>query len=166
MPVGGVVYILEQIFDCRKGHIWCFHASTPILSSIPSSTKPWKINVFRHFNIVKNHQKHFQNPLKPLKNKASIELDQKSQNFLKNLHKISKKSLYKFLFFLSKIRHFIILTKSKKHLSTELTYLQCKKSKWRIYKCNQKLIIFQMEEIIWKYKKYGKIFKDMKDCIK
>ena len=50
---------------------------------------------------------------KPLKNKASIELDQKSQNFLKNLHKISKKSLYKFLFFLSKIRHFIILTKSK-----------------------------------------------------
>ena len=55
----------------------------------------------------------FKMPLKPLKNKASIELDQKSQNFLKNLHKISKKSLYKFLFFLSKIRHFIILTKSK-----------------------------------------------------
>ena len=54
-----------------------------------------------------------QKSLKPLKNKASIELDQKSQNFLKNLHKISKKSLYKFLFFLSKIRHFIILTKSK-----------------------------------------------------
>ena len=75
--------------------------------------KTLKNQCFRHFNIAKNHLITPKNPLKPLKNKASIELDQKSQNFLKNLHKISKKSLYKFLFFLSKIRHFIILTKSK-----------------------------------------------------
>ena len=115
-----MVYILEQAFDCQERHICSIHASTPILSSIPSSTKPWKINVFRHFNITKNHQKYLQNTSQPLKNKASIELDQKSQNFLKNLHKIFKKSLYKFPFFLSKIKHFIILTKSKNHPSTEL----------------------------------------------
>lgn len=113
--------------------------------------------------IIKNT---FKMPLSPYKIRLQSNLIKNHKIFSKNLHKISKKSLYKFLFFLSKIRHFIILTKSKKHISTELTYLQCKKSKWRIYKCNQKLIIFQMEEIIWKYKKYGKIFKDMKDCIK
>ena len=52
---GGVVYILEQVFDCRKGHISSIHTSTTILSSIPSSVKPWKINIFTIFYIAKNH---------------------------------------------------------------------------------------------------------------
>ena len=129
-----------------------------------------KTPILRHFHPFPPHQKSsknaFKTPLIPYKIRLQSNLIKNHKIFSKNLHKISKKSLYKFPFFLSKIKHFIILTKSKKHLSTELTYLQCKKSKWRIYKCNQKLIIFQMEEIIWKHKKYGKIFKDMKDCIK
>ena len=78
----GYVYILEQMFDCQKGHIWCFHTLTPILSSIPSSTKPWKINVFRHFNITKNHHILPKNPLNPYK----IRLQS-------NLIKIFKKSI-------------------------------------------------------------------------
>ena len=101
------------MFDCRKGHIWCFRASTPILSSIPSSTKPWKINVFRLFNITKNHLIPPKNPSNPWKIRLQSNLIKNHKIFSKNLHKISKKSLYKFLFFLSKIRHFIILTKSK-----------------------------------------------------
>ena len=52
---GGMVYILERITGSQERHICSIHASTPILSSIPSSTKPWKINVFRYFNITKNH---------------------------------------------------------------------------------------------------------------
>ena len=80
---GGVVYILEQMFDCRKGHIWCSHTSTPILSSIPSSSKACKINVFRTFNFTKNCKIAHQNPSQPLKNKAFIELNQKSKNFIK-----------------------------------------------------------------------------------
>ena len=52
----GIVYILEQMFDCLKGHIWCFHTFFTILSSIPTSTKPWKIKNFITFNTIKNHQ--------------------------------------------------------------------------------------------------------------
>ena len=55
MPVGGVVYILGQATGSQERHIWCSHTSTPILSSVPSSTKPWKINIFTIFYIAKNH---------------------------------------------------------------------------------------------------------------
>ena len=60
--------------------------------------------------IIKNT---FKTPLIPYKIRLQSNLIKNHKIFSKNLHKISKKSLYKFLFFLSKIRHFIILTKSK-----------------------------------------------------
>ena len=101
-----MVYILEQITGSQERHICSIHASTPILSSIPSSTKPWKINVFRHSHNTKNHQKHLQNPSNPYKIRLQSNLIKNHKIFSKNLHKISKKSLYKFPFFLSKIKHF------------------------------------------------------------
>ena len=112
-----------------------------------SSTKHWKINVFRHFNITKNHQKYLQNPLKPLKNKASIELDQKSQNFLKNLHKISKKSLYKVLFFLRKIRHFIILTKAKNTFSPNSHIYNVKNPNGEYISVTKNLLFFKWRKL-------------------
>ena len=82
-PRGGVVYILEQMFDCRKGHIWCSHASTPILSSIHTSSKPTKIKHFTTFHTIKKHHCSTKNPLNALKNKASIELNRKSHSINK-----------------------------------------------------------------------------------
>ena len=63
---GGIVYILEQVFDCRKGHICSIHKPlvkstfprhfTSNTTSVPSSTKPTKIKHFITFNTIKNHQ--------------------------------------------------------------------------------------------------------------
>ena len=52
-------------------------------------------------------------PSNPYKIRLQSNLIKNHKIFSKNLHKISKKSLYKFPFFLSKIKHFSILTKSK-----------------------------------------------------
>ena len=149
MPVGGVVYILEQITISQERHIWCFHASTPILSSIPSSTKHWKINVFRYFNIVKNHQNTFKIPSNPSKIRLQSNLIKNHKIFSKNLHKISKKSLYKFPFFLSKIKHFSILTKSKNTFPPNSHIYNVKKSKWRINKCSKNNLFYPKEDLYW-----------------
>lgn len=56
MYVWGLVYILSQAFVLPKGYICCFHMKTwffrlPIsfLTSVTTSTKHWKINLFSHF---------------------------------------------------------------------------------------------------------------------
>ena len=74
MPVGGVVYILEQTTGSQERHISSIHTSTPIFEFGNEFDKTLKNQCFLHFNIVKNHQKHLQNTSKPLQNKASIEL--------------------------------------------------------------------------------------------
>ena len=52
----GIVYILEQMFGSRKGHICCFHASTPILSSILTSINHNNFHANRTFHHIKNHK--------------------------------------------------------------------------------------------------------------
>ena len=104
MPVGGVVYILEQTAGSQERHIWSFHTSTTILSSIPTSTKRPFYAIFTHFNIVKNHKKYLQNTPQPLKNKASIELDQNLQKIHTNY---SKQNTPSNLISPTKIKHFL-----------------------------------------------------------
>ena len=58
---GGMFTFWSRSPEARNGTSVPSTPRPPILSSIPSSTKHWKINVFRHFNIVKNHQKYLQN---------------------------------------------------------------------------------------------------------
>ena len=64
--IGGVVYIFRTSVRLSERHIWCFHASTPILSSIPSSTKRPFYAIFATSHHIKNHQKHLQNTSQPL----------------------------------------------------------------------------------------------------
>ena len=66
MPVGGVVYILEQITGSQERHICSIHTLTPILSSIPSSTKRPFYAIFTPSHHTKNHIILPKNPLKPL----------------------------------------------------------------------------------------------------
>ena len=76
MPVGGVVYILEQTAGSQERHISSIHKPlvkstfprhfTSNTTSIPTSTKPTKIKHFITFNTIKNHHYSTKNPLKPL----------------------------------------------------------------------------------------------------
>ena len=119
----GIVYILRTFVRQVNRHISSIHKllvkSTfprhPIsnITSIPISTKPTKIKHLTTFHIAKNHQNTFKIPSNPSKIRLQSNLIKNHKIFSKNLHKISKKSLYKFPFFLSKIKHFSILTKSK-----------------------------------------------------
>ena len=68
--------------EARKGISDVFTSKPPFSSSVMSSTKRPFYAIFTHSHQTKIIKITFQNPLKPLKNKASIELNQ-------NLQKIS-----------------------------------------------------------------------------
>ena len=63
MPWWGVVYILEQMFDCRKGHISSFHTSIAIFEF---DTEFDETPILRHFHHFSPHQNYHYSTLKSL----------------------------------------------------------------------------------------------------
>ena len=83
MPVGGIVYILEQAFDCRKGHISSIHT---LIAIFEFDTEFDKTPILRHFRPFPTHQKSPHTTQKHLSNPYKIRLQS-------NLIKIFKKSI-------------------------------------------------------------------------
>lgn len=110
--------------DKKPGYLMYSHVSSkipklPKMSSILSSIKACKINVFRTFHFTKNCKITSQNPSHPLKNKAFIELDQKSQKFTCHSPKISSLTIQLTTNKPTKIKHFRPYTHPKIHSPTE-----------------------------------------------
>ena len=122
MPVGGVVYILEQAAGSQERHIWCFHTSTPILSSIPSSTKPTKIKHFTTFYTIKNHHYSTLKSPQSLENKTFSRTQPKITYLIRKFHltnhiksnlKISQTPAKSTLLLSNTNQNFTLLSKSK-----------------------------------------------------
>ena len=122
MPVGGVVYILGQISGFRKGHICCSHTLTPILSSIPTSTKPTKIKHFTTFYTIKNHYYSTLKSPQSLENKTFSRTQPKITYLIRKFHltnhiksnlKISQTPAKSTLLLSNTNQNFTLLSKSK-----------------------------------------------------
>ena len=117
-----MVYILEQVFDCLKGHICCSHTSTPILSSIPTSTKPTKIKHFTTFHTIKNHHYSTLKSPQSLENKTFSRTQPKITYLIRKFHltnhiksnlKISQTPVKSTLLLSNTNQNFTLLSKSK-----------------------------------------------------
>lgn len=107
--------------SCKPGMAYLFFSHKNLIfrvyqSSIHTSTKCLKINVFTIFYITKNHQNTPKNTIKPLKNKYFLELTQKSSKinskiFSFNTSQITTKT--------TKNKHFTTLHYPKIHTLTE-----------------------------------------------
>ena len=118
----GVVYILEQAAGNQERHIWCSHTSTPILSSIPTSTKPTKIKHFTTFYTIKNHHYSTLKSPQSLENKTFSRTQPKITYLIRKFHltnniksnlKISQTPAKSTLLLSNTNQNFTLLSKSK-----------------------------------------------------
>ena len=132
MPVGGVVYILEQAAGSQEGHISSIHKPlvkstfprhfTSNTTSIPTSTKPTKIKHFTTFYTIKNHHYSTLKSPQSLENKTFSRTQPQIASLIRKFHltnhiksnlKISQTPAKSTLLLSNTNQNFTLLSKSK-----------------------------------------------------
>ena len=122
MPWWGIVYILEQIFDCRKGHISSIHT---LIAIFEFGNDFDKTTILRHFHqfIPRQKSPHItQKSHQTLENKAFPRTQPKITLLIRNFHltnyqkfnrKISQTPVKSILLLSNANQNFTLLSKSK-----------------------------------------------------
>ena len=130
MPIGGVVYILEQTAESQERHISSIHT---LITIFEFGNEFDKTTILRHFHqfIPRQKSPHItQKSHQTLENKAFSRTQPKITFLIRNFHltnhqksnhKISKTSVKSTLLLSNTNQNFTFLSKSKKFITSQIT---------------------------------------------